>query len=104
MAELLKQAAEKEVDYKPEKDKDWKVPAIAMRGSNGERVDRFGGEGKGEVREAIFNKGQSRRIWGELYKVIDASDVVVQVRHQHVRPPRPTESTTMLALGMSVLD
>lgn len=31
------------------------------------------------VREAIFSKGQSKRLWGELYKVIDASDVVVQV-------------------------
>lgn len=29
--------------------------------------------------EKIFKKGTSRRIWGELYKVIDASDVIVQV-------------------------
>ncbi|CDJ65146.1 nucleolar GTP-binding protein NOG2, putative [Eimeria necatrix] len=29
--------------------------------------------------ELIFQKGTSRRIWGELYKVIDASDVLVQV-------------------------
>ncbi|RHY67442.1 hypothetical protein DYB30_002803 [Aphanomyces astaci] len=27
----------------------------------------------------VFNKGQSRRIWGELYKVLDCSDVVIQV-------------------------
>ena len=27
----------------------------------------------------LFEKGQSRRIWGELYKVLDCSDVVVQV-------------------------
>lgn len=27
----------------------------------------------------MFDKGQSKRIWGELYKVIDSSDVVVQV-------------------------
>ncbi|XP_074832427.1 nucleolar GTP-binding protein 2 isoform X1 [Carettochelys insculpta] len=32
-----------------------------------------------EAREEIYKKGQSRRIWGELYKVIDSSDVVVQV-------------------------
>uniref|UniRef100_A0A8D2KZR6 Nucleolar GTP-binding protein 2 n=1 Tax=Varanus komodoensis TaxID=61221 RepID=A0A8D2KZR6_VARKO len=32
-----------------------------------------------EVREEIYKKGQSKRIWGELYKVIDSSDVVVQV-------------------------
>lgn len=31
------------------------------------------------AREAVFEKGQSRRIWGELYKVIDSSDVVIQV-------------------------
>lgn len=30
-------------------------------------------------RERMFDKGQSRRIWGELYKVLDSSDVVVQV-------------------------
>lgn len=27
----------------------------------------------------VFNKGQSKRIWGELHKVIDSSDVVIQV-------------------------
>lgn len=32
-----------------------------------------------EAREAIFNKGQLKRIWNELYKVIDSSDVVVHV-------------------------
>ena len=31
------------------------------------------------VRHSIFEKGQSKRIWGELYKVLDSSDVVVQV-------------------------
>ncbi|KAL9102377.1 MAG: hypothetical protein Q9163_002470 [Psora crenata] len=29
--------------------------------------------------EPIFSKGQSKRIWNELYKVIDASDVVIHV-------------------------
>ncbi|KAK0521364.1 GTPase required for pre-60S ribosomal subunit nuclear export and maturation [Tilletia horrida] len=29
--------------------------------------------------EPIYSKGQSRRIWGELYKVIDSSDVVIHV-------------------------
>ncbi|KAI0463112.1 GTPase required for pre-60S ribosomal subunit nuclear export and maturation [Komagataella kurtzmanii] len=32
-----------------------------------------------EAKEAIFSKGQSKRIWNELYKVIDSSDVVIQV-------------------------
>jgi nuclear GTP-binding protein len=31
------------------------------------------------VSDSIFQKGQSKRIWGELYKVIDSSDVVVHV-------------------------
>ncbi|PVI02343.1 NGP1NT-domain-containing protein [Periconia macrospinosa] len=30
-------------------------------------------------REAIFNKGTSKRIWNELYKVIDSSDVLLHV-------------------------
>ncbi|RVW93112.1 Nuclear/nucleolar GTPase 2 [Vitis vinifera] len=40
-----------------------------------------GSEGDGFrdlVRHTMFEKGQSKRIWGELYKVIDSSDVVVQ--------------------------
>ena len=31
------------------------------------------------AREAIFSKGQSKRIWNELYKVVDSSDVLIQV-------------------------
>jgi len=31
------------------------------------------------ARDAIFSKGQSKRIWNELYKVIDSSDVVIHV-------------------------
>uniref|UniRef100_K3WX25 Nucleolar GTP-binding protein 2 n=1 Tax=Globisporangium ultimum (strain ATCC 200006 / CBS 805.95 / DAOM BR144) TaxID=431595 RepID=K3WX25_GLOUD len=34
---------------------------------------------KVEVSHDVFNKGQSKRIWGELYKVLDCSDVVIQV-------------------------
>ena len=30
-------------------------------------------------REPLFDKGQSKRIWAELYKVVDSSDVIVQV-------------------------
>lgn len=30
-------------------------------------------------RDTLFSKGQSKRIWGELYKVIDSSDVIIQV-------------------------
>ena len=35
--------------------------------------------GIASAREAIFSKGQSKRIWNELYKVIDSSDVVIHV-------------------------
>lgn len=32
-----------------------------------------------EVRNPAFKKGQSKRIWSELYKVIDSSDVIIHV-------------------------
>lgn len=38
--------------------------------------------------EPIFSKGQSKRIWNELYKVIDSSDVVI-----HVLDARDPEGT-----------
>lgn len=31
------------------------------------------------ARESVFSKGQSKRIWNELYKVVDSSDVVIHV-------------------------
>ncbi|PRP84513.1 hypothetical protein PROFUN_05848 [Planoprotostelium fungivorum] len=34
---------------------------------------------KGERRADVFEKGTSKRIWGELYKVVDSSDVIIQV-------------------------
>lgn len=45
---------------------------------------------RGEARAALFDKGTSRRIWGELYKVLDCSDVVVQVLD--ARDPAGTRS------------
>jgi len=32
-----------------------------------------------EVKAEVFQKGQSKRIWGEFYKVLDCSDVVLHV-------------------------
>lgn len=32
-----------------------------------------------EARDSVLSKGQSKRIWGELHKVIDSSDVIIQV-------------------------
>ncbi|KAJ6044902.1 uncharacterized protein N7446_003098 [Penicillium canescens] len=40
------------------------------------------------ARESVFSKGQSKRIWNELYKVIDSSDVVI-----HVLDSRDPEGT-----------
>uniref|UniRef100_A0A5F8H6H1 Nucleolar GTP-binding protein 2 n=1 Tax=Monodelphis domestica TaxID=13616 RepID=A0A5F8H6H1_MONDO len=45
---------------------------------------------RSEAQEEIYKKGQSKRIWGELYKVIDSSDVVVQVLD--ARDPMGTRS------------
>eukprot|EP00057_Strongylocentrotus_purpuratus_P009246 XP_011663720.1 PREDICTED: nucleolar GTP-binding protein 2 isoform X1 [Strongylocentrotus purpuratus] len=43
-----------------------------------------------EVKDWVFGAGQSKRIWNELYKVIDSSDVVVQVLD--ARDPMGTRS------------
>lgn len=37
------------------------------------------GSSRPAARDAHYDKGQSKRIWAELYKVLDSSDVVVQV-------------------------
>jgi nuclear GTP-binding protein len=34
---------------------------------------------KNATSDRVFGKGQSKRIWGELHKVVDSSDVVIQV-------------------------
>lgn len=50
--------------------------------ATGEQIGEAPEEDHGFVtsaKEAIFNKGQSKRIWNELYKVIDSSDVVIHV-------------------------
>jgi len=47
----------------------------AKPSTDGDEEDGF----RDLVRHTMFEKGQSKRIWGELYKVIDSSDVVVQV-------------------------
>ena len=53
----------------------------------GEEGDRV------EVSHSHYEKGQSKRIWGELYKVIDSSDVIVQV--VDCRDPMGTRSKTI---------
>lgn len=48
---------------------------------------------RNEAREEIFKKGQSKRIWGELYKVVDSSDVIIQVLD--ARDPMGTRSKSI---------
>jgi nuclear GTP-binding protein len=58
-------AGENNVEYNPEQDKD---------------LHKFDAQdSKQEVAAAVFFKGQSKRIWEELYKVIDSSDVLLYV-------------------------
>ncbi|SNX82338.1 related to NOG2 - GTPase involved in ribosomal large subunit-nucleus export [Melanopsichium pennsylvanicum] len=61
---------------------DYEVGSSAQRSANGWTVDA---DELYEIpvtrgrSEPIYSKGQSRRIWGELYKVIDSSDVIIHV-------------------------
>ena len=72
---MVQSAASKTEQYAPDKDSDvaqaWEAPAH-----------------RGESH--LFDKGQSKRIWGELYKVVDCSDVVIQVLD--ARDPMGTRS------------
>lgn len=61
---LCNQAEEQERKYNPQNDSDLVVESDGMRD---------------EAIEMVFKAGQSKRVWNELYKVIDSSDVVVQV-------------------------
>merc|ERR1712137_441840 len=61
---LMEKTTEKADGYKESKDRNITVEEEF-------RVNR--------AEQQIFERGQSKRIWGELYKVIDSSDVVIQV-------------------------
>ncbi|VDP01555.1 unnamed protein product [Soboliphyme baturini] len=43
--------------------------------------------------DSLFQKGQSKRIWGELYKVVDSSDVICEVLDS--RDPMGTRCRTV---------
>lgn len=49
------------------------------RDSNIEKTSGEGVDWRHEVKDDLFNKGQSKRIWGEFFKVIDCSDVILHV-------------------------
>uniref|UniRef100_A0A8C4ECM9 Nucleolar GTP-binding protein 2 n=1 Tax=Dicentrarchus labrax TaxID=13489 RepID=A0A8C4ECM9_DICLA len=76
--DLIEQAEASSQSYDADKDKDLVVEDTGVRE---------------EVREEIFKKGQSKRIWGELYKVIDSSDVIIQVLD--ARDPMGTRSKSI---------
>ncbi|CAG2238957.1 GNL2 [Mytilus edulis] len=64
LTSLVNKATESSEKYDVEKDQD---------------LERGEPEFRKENIEVIFRAGQSKRVWNELYKVIDSSDVVVQV-------------------------
>ncbi|KAM7421282.1 hypothetical protein PAMA_015434 [Pampus argenteus] len=78
--DLLEQAEASAQSYNEDKDRDLVSEDTGVRN---------------EAREEIFKKGQSKRIWGELYKVIDSSDVIIQVLD--ARDPMGTRSKSIEA-------
>jgi len=49
------------------------------RDSNIEKTSGEGVDWKKEKKDDLFLKGQSKRIWGEFFKVIDCSDVILHI-------------------------
>ncbi|KAK2774283.1 GTPase required for pre-60S ribosomal subunit nuclear export and maturation [Emmonsiellopsis sp. PD_33] len=63
--------------------------AKLLSGTSGQDAENAENDGQlTTAREPVFSKGQSKRIWNELYKVIDSSDVVI-----HVLDARDPEGT-----------
>jgi|TARA_B110000305_G_C19392882_1_gene615871 nuclear GTP-binding protein len=65
MSEMITKALDNNAEYNPASDKDLHRWEIA--------------DNRPEMAAAVFFKGQSKRIWEELYKVIDSSDVLLYV-------------------------
>ena len=70
LEELVQNAGEREEAYDPTKDQDLVKDAPDIWEP---------------TREWVMAAGQSKRIWNELYKVIDSSDVVIQVSSYNLR-------------------
>ena len=83
MEELAMKASERESSFLSSHDA---RPELALA----ESEDPVDSQERSLPREDIFDKGQSRRIWTELYKVLDCSDVVIQVLD--ARDPMGTRS------------
>ncbi|ELP94073.1 nucleolar GTP-binding protein, putative [Entamoeba invadens IP1] len=74
-AELVRKAQERQENYDVEKDKNIK------------NDDDFNTK---MTKEKLYEKGQSKRIWGELWKVVDSSDIIIEVLD--ARDPMGTRS------------
>lgn len=64
MQALVEQAQKACEVYKSEEDRD---------------LDRGEPDFREETKEMVFNAGQSKRVWNELHKVIDSSDILINV-------------------------
>ena len=49
------------------------------RDTNITQTEGEGFDWRPEHKDCLFSKGQSKRIWGEFYKVVDCSDVILHV-------------------------
>lgn len=63
---LVQKASERTAAYDVDPSKDTNIQVEVERGGDMRKDD-------------LFAKGQSKRIWGELYKVLDCSDVILEV-------------------------
>lgn len=76
MEEMAQKGQQMENEYKEKRQEQ----AELCGGEGADEDAEMGATGEASVaREPIFSKGQSKRIWNELYKVLDASDVVIQL-------------------------
>lgn len=83
---LLSSAAEKNLQYEKNPSKDTNIVPDTTDGIEMRKEDLFS---KGDYSqrqdfhqissEFVIHIGQSKRIWAELYKVLDCSDVILQI-------------------------
>jgi len=74
---LLSVAQESHENYEHRNNEEGIVPW--RRDSDMERTEGEGVDWRHERKDDLFLKGQSNRIWGEFFKVIDCSDVILHV-------------------------
>lgn len=79
MEDLAAKVEQAQDGYDPSKDKDISKHVVL--------------DFKDEARHSLFDKGLSKRIWEELYKVIDSSDVIIYVLD--ARNPMGTRTFTL---------